>query len=632
MRRSDKKQIVIVSGSLLLIGILLRELDQIFIANIAFLLASAFAGIPIVIKAYQSLRLRIISIELLVTIAVTGAIIIGEYVESAAVTFLFLFGAYLESRTLEKTRSSLRSLMDLAPQQARILLNNQKMFVPVEDVKERDIVFVQSGEKIPVDGKVRVGHASVNEATITGEAIPVLKSKNDKVYSGTILDTGYLELEAERVGENTTFSKILQLVEEAQDSKAKTQKYLERFASFYTPIILLLAIVVFLFSKDIELTLTFLVISCPGALVISAPVSIVAGIGNGAKNGILLKGGEIVEQLSQIDVVAFDKTGTLTVGTPEVSSIKAFGISEKELLELSATAELFSEHHLGKAIVKEADKRNIALNKEPREFRVFKGKGIEAKVAERQLVIGTRKLLLEYKIQLDDKVRAYVASEEEKGQTVVLVSDTQTVLGVISISDQLRPEAVMAIQKIKQSGIKKIVMLTGDNIAVAEIIANQLKLDGYYAELLPEQKVERIKNLKSQGYKVAMVGDGINDAPAIASADIGIAMGGAGTDVAMETADVVLMSDRLDRLPLAVKLARATVLNMKQNMYFAVAIVVLLLVGVLTKTVFLASGMFIHEASVLLVILNAIRLVRYKDKQKNGIIEYKSNKLISKIN
>ena len=629
MRRSRKKQVVIVSGGLLLIGALLRELDLLLIANLALLLASGFAGIPIVIKAYQSLRLHIISIELLVTIAVTGAIIIGEYVESAAVTFLFLFGAYLESRTLEKTRSSLKSLMDLAPQQARILSNKQKVLVPVEDVQEQDIVFVQSGEKIPVDGKVRDGFAGVNEAAITGEANPVTKNKNDKVYSGTILDTGYLMLEAEKVGEDTTFSKILQLVEEAQDSKAKTQKYLERFASYYTPIILMLAIIVFLFSKDIELTLTFLVISCPGALVISAPVSIVAGIGNGAKNGILVKGGEIMEQLSQIDVIAFDKTGTLTVGTTQVSSIKAYGLTENELLELCAVAELFSEHHLGKAIVTEARKRKIIINREPEEFQVYKGKGIKARIEDKQILIGTRKLLFENHMQLNDKVNAYVESEEEKGRTVVLVSNFQTLLGVISIADQLRPEAVGAIQKLKQLGIKKVIMLTGDNRVIAEKMSDYLQLDGYYSELLPEQKVEIIKELKGGGYKVAMVGDGINDAPAIASADIGIAMGGAGTDAAMETADVVLMSDRLERLPLALNLAQATVRNMKQNMYFAVAVVILLLVGVLTKTVFLTSGMFIHEASVLLVILNSIRLVRYREKVNEITLEYNENKLIS---
>ncbi len=583
------------------------------IANLLLLAASVIAGTPIVTKAIQSLRLKLISIELLVTIAVIGAIIIGEYVESAAVTFLFILGAYLESRTLEKTRSSLKSLLDLAPLQARIFQNGDKVMVAAEDVEIEDIVFVHSGEKIPVDGKVLSGNASVNEATITGEAIPVSKRKGDNVFSGTILDNGYLELEAVRTGENTTFSKIIELVEEAQETKAKTQKYVERFAQYYTPLIIVLALVVYLFSKDIELTLTFLVISCPGALVISAPVSIVAGVGNGAKSGILVKGGEIMEQLAKVDVIAFDKTGTLTVGTPEVSAIKSFGVSENWLLEVAAAAEQYSEHHLGKAILKEATKRKLSSNHILKDFEVFKGKGIQAKVNGKLISIGNRKLMSHNQIALSKEVRDYAESEEMNGRTAVLIAEQLTIIGIISISDQIRPEAIAAIKKLKKTGVNKVVMLTGDNQATAEKVATELSLDGYYAELLPEQKVSIIKQLIDKGHRVAMVGDGINDAPAIAAANVGIAMGGTGTDAAMETADVILMSDRLDRLSLATGLAKVTVRNMKQNMYFAVVIVTILLIGVLTKTVFLSSGMFIHEASVLLVILNAIRLVHYKE-------------------
>lgn len=615
MNRKRKKQIVIVSGVLIVTAFLLRWIDQSLVAKLFLLVATILAGFPIMTKAFQSLRLKIISIELLVTIAVVGAVIIGEYVESAAVTFLFLLGAYLESRTLEKTRSSLKNLLDLAPLQARILQNGEMVMVGAEDVVKKDIVFVHSGEKIPVDGKVLSGNASVNEATITGEAVPVSKKKDDSVYSGTILDSGYLELEATRTGDDTTFARIIQLVEEAQETKARTQQYLEKFAGYYTPLIIVLAIVVYVFSKDIELTLTFLVISCPGALVISAPVSIVAGVGNGAKNGILVKGGEVMEQLAKVDVVAFDKTGTLTVGTPEVTAIKSFGISEDRLLELTATAESYSEHHLGKAILKEAKKRNLAITEAPEDFEIYKGKGLQAKVDEKLILVGNRKLMLDNEILIPMEILAYAVAEEKKGRTAVLIAEQQNLIGVISIADKIRPEAAKAVQNLKHAGIKQVVMLTGDNKATAEKVAAELKLDGYYAELLPEQKVSILKSLKGQGHRVAMVGDGINDAPAIATAHVGIAMGGAGTDAAMETADVVLMSDRLDRLPLAAGLAKATVRNMKQNMYFAVAIVIILLIGVLTKKVFLASGMFIHEASVLLVILNALRLVHYKEKK-----------------
>jgi Zn2+/Cd2+-exporting ATPase len=631
MKRFRKKQVVILTGILLVAGLILGWMDVGVARDVFLLLATLVAGIPIMTKAIQSLRLKMISIELLVTIAVIGAVIIGEYIESAAVTFLFLLGAYLESRTLEKTRSSLKTLLDLAPLQARILKNGEKVMVAAEDVEKENIVFVHPGEKIPVDGKVLSGNASVNEATITGEAVPVSKKRDDTVYSGTILDSGYLELEATRTGDDTTFAKIIQLVEEAQETKAKTQKYLEKFAGYYTPLIIVLAILVYLFTKDIELTLTFLVISCPGALVISAPVSIVAGVGNGAKNGILIKGGEIIEQLAKVDIVAFDKTGTLTVGIPEVTAIKGFGVEELNLLELTATAEQYSEHHLGKAILKEAKKRKLAITSAPQDFEIFKGKGLQAKVNGKLVLIGNRKLMLDYQITLSKDILAYAEAEEKKGRTAVLIAQQQDIVGVISIADKVRPDAVKAIQNLKRSGIKKVVMLTGDNKATAEKVAEELQLDGFYAELLPEQKVSILKELKENGHRVAMVGDGINDAPAIAAAHVGIAMGGAGTDAAMETADVVLMSDRLDRLPLATALAKATVKNMKQNMYFAVAIVTILLIGVLTKTVFLASGMFIHEASVLLVILNALRLVHYKEKQLKNRSHAYQQKVVAEL-
>ncbi|WP_099353962.1 heavy metal translocating P-type ATPase [Fredinandcohnia onubensis] len=631
MNRFRKKQVVILTGFLLVAGLILGWMDVGVARDVFLLLATLVAGIPIMTKAIQSLRLKMISIELLVTIAVIGAVIIGEYIESAAVTFLFLLGAYLESRTLEKTRSSLKTLLDLAPLQARILKKGEKVMVAAEEVEKENIVFVHPGEKIPVDGKVLSGNASVNEATITGEAVPVSKKRDDTVYSGTILDSGYLELEATRTGDDTTFAKIIQLVEEAQETKAKTQKYLEKFAGYYTPLIIVLAILVYLFTKDIELTLTFLVISCPGALVISAPVSIVAGVGNGAKNGILIKGGEIMEQLAKVDIVAFDKTGTLTVGTPEVTAIKGFGIEDLNLLELTATAEQYSEHHLGKAILKEAKKRKLAITSVPQDFEIFKGKGLQAKVNGKLVLIGNRKLMLDHQITLSKEILAYAEAEEKKGRTAVLIAQQQEVIGVISIADKVRPDAVKAIQNLKRSGIKKVVMLTGDNKATAEKVAEELQLDGFYAELLPEQKVSILKELKENGHRVAMVGDGINDAPAIAAAHVGIAMGGAGTDAAMETADVVLMSDRLDRLPLATGLAKATVKNMKQNMYFAVAIVTILLIGVLTKTVFLASGMFIHEASVLLVILNALRLVHYKEKQPKNSSHGYQQKVVAEL-
>ena len=416
---------------------------------------------------------------------------------------------------------------------------------------------------------------------------------------------------AESVGEDTTFSKIIELVEEAQEGKAKTQRFLEKFAAIYTPGIMILSLLVWIITMDVHLALTFLVIACPGALVISAPVSIVAGIGNGAKNGILIKGGEVMENLSKLNAFVFDKTGTLTRGRPEVTAIKSFGVSENKLLTMAAEAELISEHHLGKAIVKEAARAGLELVNTPTDVNVLKGRGIKVNLNGDSLYIGNRKGLSENEILIDVNVESYATEQEESGNTAVFVANKNNVVGVISIADKVRDKAANTIQELKSAGIKQTVMLTGDNEHTANIVGKKVGIQKGFANLLPEDKVDKVKACMGKGKRIAMVGDGVNDAPAIATADVGITMGVAGTDVAMETADVVLMADNLDKLVYLVKLSKATVRNMKQNMFLAVGTVVLLLAGVLTKNVNLASGMLIHELSVLLVILNAIRLVRY---------------------
>ncbi|HHY74880.1 MAG TPA: cation-translocating P-type ATPase [Bacillus bacterium] len=621
MNRKNKARIVLLSGILLVASFFFNMANLSALKNTALLSATIIAGYPIITKAWRALCMKAFSIELLVTIAVVGALIIGEYVESAAVTFLFLFGAYLEARSLEKTRSSLKSLMDMAPLEATVIRDGKTQIVSADEVEEGDRVQIQSGEKIAIDGKVISGTAFINEAAITGESVLARKQVNDYVYSGTIIDNGYIEVIAEKVGEDTTFAKIIELVEEAQESKAKTQKFLEKFASFYTPAILILSIIVYIFTRDIELTLTFLVIACPGALVISAPVSIVAGIGNGAQKGVLIKGGDIMEKLAKVNAFVFDKTGTLTKGKPEVTNIQTYGIDENIFLTMVAEAEVISEHHLGQTIVKEAEKRGLQLIHKPSHFKVVKGNGLKATINGNNLFIGNRKWMAANNTNITDEIDTYAIEQERCGNTAVFAAMNGNIIGIISIADQIRNEAAVSITKLKQSGVKKIYMLTGDNKYAAEKVASQLGIDKVFAELLPEDKVTKVKELKKEGYRVAMVGDGINDAPAIATADIGFAMGGTGTDVAMETADVVIMADKLEKLAEAHRLAKATVLNMKQNMFFAVGTVVFLLIGVLAKQVFLASGMLIHELSVLIVILNALRLVYFQKsntKQRNA--------------
>lgn len=615
MLRIGKGQRVVLPGIIIASALILGRLKILpGLADALMIAAAVIAGYPIVANAIRALKYKILGIDALVTLAVTGAIFINEYWEAAAVTFLFMLGNYLESRTLEKTRSAIKSLLELAPDFARVIRDGQELMLSLDDVAKGDVIIAKPGEKIPVDGIVTEGNAYVNQATITGESMPVNRETGDGVFAGTVIEAGYLIVKAERIGEDTTFSRILQMVEEAQDKKAKTQKFLEVFSKYYTPSIMLLAVIVFAVTRDIELSLTLLVIACPGALVISTPVSIVAGIGNGAKHGVLIKGGEIIEKLGTIKVLAFDKTGTLTEGKPRVTDIKGYGVVEDEVLRLTASAERYSEHPLAKAILERA---NINLGNnliEPRESELISGQGLRAKLEDKIILVGNRKLMSENGILIPEEIEEYLNNEEAEGKTAVITSDLDRVIGVISIADTIRKDVHILVKRLKRLGVKRVVMLTGDNSGSAAAIAKKAGLDGYYAELMPEDKVSILKGLQEEYGTAGMVGDGINDAPALASADLGIAVGEAGTDVAMETADVVLMSDEINKLSYAIGLSRATVINMKQNIYFAIIIVGMLLLGVLFRFVFLSFGMLVHEMSVLVVIVNAIRLLKYREK------------------
>lgn len=615
----NKNYITLISGLLIVIGFSFGWAGYGNYKSIVLIAATIVACTPITVRALQALSMRAFSIELLVTIAVIGALYIKEYSESSVVTFLFLFGAYLEARTLQKTRSSLKKLIDMAPQEATVMRDAVLVTIPAEDVVKGDRVIIRSGGKIPVDGSIATGKATINEAAVTGESVPASKHVNDKVYSGTIVDQGYIEILAEKVGDDTTFAKIIELVEEAQDAKSKAQRFLDKFANIYTPAVVVLAIVVYSITRNLHIAITFLVIACPGALVIGAPVSNVAGIGNGAKNGVLIKGGEVIDNFSKVDTVVFDKTGTLTKGKPEVTELKLFNGKHSfkaadELLRIVATAEKVSEHHLGQTIVKEANCRKLNIEREPENAEVIKGSGIRAKIEGHQVAVGNSKLMDLDNLTISQEVLEYALIQEKAGNTAIFAAVDGEIAGVISIADQIREDAKHAIAQMRKNGIKKFIMLTGDNRHTAQLVADQLGLDEFYAELLPEKKVEYVKKLKKEGHIVAMAGDGINDAPAIATADIGLAMGEGGTDISMETADVVLMADKLMQFSHAYALSKATIRNMKQNIYFAVAVVAVLLVGVLNDSVHLASGMLIHEASILIVILNAMRLIRFKDR------------------
>ncbi|KAF0196618.1 MAG: Cd2+/Zn2+-exporting ATPase [Bacillota bacterium] len=602
-RKNEKLAVIIVSAALIALAWLVGRYSPVA-STVLMITAALVSGYRIALTAWFALRARIISIQLLVAIAAIGGILIGNQWEAAAVTFLFAFGSYLEARTIGKTREAIQQLLDLAPATAQVLRDGSEVTVAADEVIQGETVIVRSGGKIPVDGIIRKGDASVNQAAITGESVPLELEPESQVFSGSLVESGYIEIEAQRVGENTTFARILHMVEEAQERKAPAQKFIEGFARWYTPSIIALAIFVGLLTRNVHIALTLLVIGCPGALVISTPISMVAGIGNAAKNGVLVKGGEYLEKAGKITLVAFDKTGTLTMGRPQVTAVVSFSGSEEDVLKLAAAVEKGSEHHIGRAIVTGAAGRNVA---NADEVKVFTSGGISGRVGQKLVLIGNRRLLEQHDISVSQAAMDWMETREHLGETPVLVAADQQVIGSISIADTIRPEAWGAIKAL-QAAKKRVVMLTGDNPRTAKAIADQLGLNEYRAQLMPEDKVEAIRSFRSEGHVVAMVGDGINDTPALAEADLGIAMGAAGTDAAIETADLTLMSDNLDKVTYALRLGRATLVNIRQNVAFAVAVVFLLVVGVLGQKVFLATGMLAHEASVMLVILNAMRL------------------------
>lgn len=607
-------QITLVTGILIVLGMLSKYLLQFTLGyQVILAVASIIAVIPIAVRAWSALRNKVFSIELLVSIAVIGAFIIGEFNESAIVTFLFLFGSYLESKTLQKTRTAIKGLTDMSPTTATLVTDDGTEEVDVDDVDEGDVVLVKTGSQIPVDGIVVEGNGYLNEASITGEARQINKQLKDSVYSGTMVENGYLKIKATQVGDDTTFAKIIELVEEAQDTKSKAEKFIDRFAQYYTPAVLVLAVLVFAFSRDFRLAITVLVLGCPGALVIGAPVSNVAGIGNGAKRGILIKGGEVVDAFAKVDTLVFDKTGTLTEGNTAVTTMHTYTNNADNQLALAAAIEGVSDHPLGQAIVSYADQQSAGVSPVLDDTETVKGQGICAQVGQQEVVIGNQKMLTAHNIKLNPTQLKDLNGLQAGGQSTVIMAVDGQVQLIFGIADTIRPGVKDSLAALKAQGIKKLVMLTGDNELTAQAVANELNLDEVHANLLPEEKVEYVKKLKAAGNTVAFIGDGINDSPSIANADIGIAMG-SGTDVAIDTSDVVLMQSSFPALVHAHGLAKKTVLNTHENIFIAIATVAFLLIGLIFGYIYMASGMFVHEASILVVIFNAMRLINFQTK------------------
>ena len=586
--------------------------STITLADVAMLAAAAVAGYRILLQAARALTARVIGIDLLVSVAALGAVVIGNFWESAAVTFLFAVGHALESATLTKTRSALAELVAVAPDTAVVLRDGAQVHVPAGQVQVGETVLVKNGAKVPVDGIVLDGTGALDEASITGESIPVEKSAQDQVFAGTVSRGGFLQVTATGIGADTTLARIIHRVEEAQDAKARTQAFIDRFSSWYTPAVMVLALVAGLVTQDVVLALTLLVIGCPGALVISIPVAIVAGIGRAARNGILIKGGEFLETAARISAVAVDKTGTLTEGRPELTDVVVLSptMDRRDVLRWAAAAEAGSEHPLARPILDTARAEGVGAGGLPGSVTPVPGKGIVSVVDGQRVLIGNAALLEQYGVV--DEVGAGRQAHElaAAGRTPMIIALGGTVIGVVAVADQVRADAAATVRGLHEAGVQKVVMLTGDTRLVAEAMGEVTGIDEIHASLLPEDKLEAVARLQAEGHTVAMVGDGVNDAPALATADIGVAMGAAGSAVAVETADIALMGDNLLKLPEAISLARRTAAVMRQNITIALVTVVLLLAGVFGGGVTMSIGMLVHEASVLVVILNAMRLLR----------------------
>ena len=609
---SQKNRIALVSFILIITAFTSELLFKSEIIAVWSLFAASVLGLsPIAIQAYQALRVKVVSIDVLVTIAVVGAFFLQNFEESAIVTFLFLFGAFLEQRTLNKTRSAIKELIDMAPESALKLMQHGNFEeVSIEEVDIGDILMVKTGAKIPVDGRVASGEGSINEASITGESLPVSKEKGSNVFAGTIMDNGTIQIVAERIGEDTTFGKIIELVEEAQDSKSEAERFIDKFSKYYTPSVLLLGILVWIFSQNLELAITILVLGCPGALVIGVPVSNVAGIGNGAKHGILLKGSEVIGDFSKLDTIVFDKTGTLTLGNPSVEMQAYYGDNHTEALSYLASIERESDHPLAKAILKGIGETTFysVYN-----TKVIKGGGITASINGHQIAVGNVALMYELNVNINEKAKIDISNFEKNGSSLVLTAVDDELKVLMGIRDQIRPNVKEDLKKLKKLGIKNLVMLSGDNQGTVDIVSKELGLTQAYGNMLPEDKSAYIKKLiETDKQIVAFVGDGVNYSPSIALANIGIAMG-SGTDIAIETSDVVLMNSDFSLLPHALGLTKATARNMKQNILIAVGVVFFLLASVFfSKWMNMSIGMLVHEASILVVILNGMRLMSYK--------------------
>ncbi|MGD7009649.1 heavy metal translocating P-type ATPase [Metabacillus sp. 84] len=618
--------LLLLAGAFLFAAIVLqyRLGEDNLLTILSFAASILIGGSGLFLTGLKNLVRLEFDMRTLMTIAIIGAAIIGEWSEGAIVVILFAISEALERYSMDKARNSIRSLMDIAPKEASVKRNGKEWIVDVEDIEAGDILIVRPGQKIAMDGVVVHGSSAVNQAAITGESMPALKNPMDEVFAGTLNEDGVLEIQVTKRVEDTTLAKIIHLVEEAQAEKAPSQAFVDQFAKYYTPAIILISLFVMIgpplfggadWNTWVYQGLAVLVVGCPCALVVSTPVAIVTAIGNAAKNGVLIKGGVYLEEMGSLKAIAFDKTGTLTAGKPEVVHFEAFGNAEVNFAHFAAL-EHKSRHPLSAAILKKADLDRVMFEKiNVHDFISITGKGIKGTIEGKEYAAASPSFFSTWSSGFHAAgIKEQIEALQRKGNTVILFGTKEKILAISAIADQVRETSVEAVKKLKELGIEKTVMLTGDNRITAEAVGTELGIDEIRSELMPEGKLELIKDMRKKAGRVAMVGDGVNDAPALAASTIGIAMGGAGTDTALETADVALMSDDLKKLPFTISLSRKALRIIKQNIIFALGIKLAALFLVVPGWLTLWIAIFADMGATLIVTLNGLRLLRVKDR------------------
>ena len=622
----ENREIVfsLIAGLLVLTGWLGQTFFDlpVIAATVLYITAYIFGGWDISQHAWHAIKEKHFDTDLLMVMAALGAAALGEFAEGALLLFLFSLGHALEERALDRARAAVRALADLAPKVALVRRDGKEQELPVESLQLEDLVIVRPGVRIPVDGVISNGNSGVDQASVTGESMPVDKAPGDQVFASTVNGEGALEVKVTRLAKDSTLSRVMKMVEEAQAQKSPTQQTVEKFERVFVPAVLIftgLIIILpplfgFPFRESFLRAMTLLVAASPCALALGTPASILAGVAQAARNGVLVKGGMHLENLGRLKAIAFDKTGTVTHGKPEVTDIVAFqssGWKEADLLSIAAGAESRSAHPLAQAVVRSAQTKGVAASVMD-EVESLTGRGLRAVTMGKTIWVGNQKLMDEAGVILAADAMQKAQSLQESGKTLFWVAENKTAIGLIALSDTLRKEAASTMSALKKIGVEHTIMLTGDNARSASAIAAEVGLTEFRADLMPEDKLTIIRELVKQYGQVAMIGDGVNDAPALANATVGIAMGGAGTDVALETADVALMGDDLSKLPFAVGLGRATRNIIMQNLFISLGVIALLIATSLTGIVSIGIAVIFHEGSTLVVVANALRLLGYK--------------------